>query len=148
MTEPNITRMDYERTHGYWVRIYRTEYDGTKRCYSKYFSDGTNGGKRKALVAARKWRDAQSKKLRPRERGGGTVPVGHGYVRRTEVLRRAEYSHVFVAWLRIEDGRCKSTSRSITVWGKTGAKRECEKWLKEQRKELRGRVRQRPNDED
>jgi hypothetical protein len=48
----NITRMDYARSHGYWVRF---EY--LSHPISKMFSDGRYGGKRKALKAAIKYRN-------------------------------------------------------------------------------------------
>lgn len=132
----NITRLDYERARGWWVRIYRTE-DGQTRCISRGFSDGVHGGKNKALAAARKWRDAKLATVRPVIKGGrrGT-PVGYGYVRRTDVSRRKTVAPVFIAWLKT-DGGPKSTTRSIDVWGVAGAKRECEKWLARERRELR-----------
>lgn len=137
MNERNVTRLDYGRTHAWWVRIYRTD-DGTKRCISRSFSDGAHGGKRKALTAARKWRDAKLAQLRPVIRGGAVdTPIGYGYVRRAELIRRRTLSPVFVAWLKTHAGP-KSTSRSIAVWGVAGAKRECEKWLaRERRKALK-----------
>ena len=49
----NITRMDYVKTHGWWVRIVRR-----KQETSKLFSDRVHGGKGKALKAAQAWRDA------------------------------------------------------------------------------------------
>jgi hypothetical protein len=59
-TEKNkhITRMDYTRTHGYNVRIplpAKTKYDAF------FFSDRVYGGKRKALTAARTFRDRELK---------------------------------------------------------------------------------------
>ena len=47
----NITRIDAS-AHGYWVRVMRRG-----ECFSKLFSDGEYGGKRKALKAARDYRD-------------------------------------------------------------------------------------------
>lgn len=137
MSERNITRLDYDNTHAYQVRIYRTD-DGVKRCISRCFSDVAHGGKRKALAAAKKWRDAQLEKLRPVIKGGqSNTPIGYGYVRRTDVNRRKTLAPVFVAWLKTESGP-KSTTRSIDVWGVAGAKRECEKWLAKARKAIDG----------
>ena len=48
----HITRYEFNRTNGWWVRIYRK---GALK--SKLFSDKSHGGKRKALLAAREWRD-------------------------------------------------------------------------------------------
>ena len=47
-----ITRMDYDRTHGYAVRV-PTD-DGIT---SKFFSDGKHGGKQQALSEAERHRD-------------------------------------------------------------------------------------------
>lgn len=49
-----ITRMDYARTCGWWVRFYA----GTKLLASKLFSDRKYGGDRKALQMAQDWRDS------------------------------------------------------------------------------------------
>lgn len=60
----NITRMDYERTHGWWVRFqFGASQPGQREVLSKHFSDGTHGGKRKALAAAIAWRDETRAKL-------------------------------------------------------------------------------------
>ncbi|GIK74346.1 MAG: hypothetical protein BroJett021_33340 [Chloroflexota bacterium] len=50
-----ITRMDYERTAGWWVRIS----SAGRPIANKLFSDSKFGGKQKALSAAKKWRDRQ-----------------------------------------------------------------------------------------
>ncbi|TWU39244.1 AP2/ERF family transcription factor [Novipirellula artificiosorum] len=55
----NITRIDRESSGGYLVRIMRK---GKKT--SKFFSDSENGGKKKALTAARAFRDGQEKKMK------------------------------------------------------------------------------------
>jgi hypothetical protein len=44
-----ITRMHYERSHGWWVRV--------PRAPSKLFSDGKHGGMRRALQTAIEFRD-------------------------------------------------------------------------------------------
>lgn len=54
----HITRMDYERTCGWWVRFYK----GQTQLDHKLFSDKKWGGKTKALVAAQQWRDANEAK--------------------------------------------------------------------------------------
>lgn len=53
-----ITRIDHKNTHGWNVRIVK---DG--ETHSKLFSDGVYGGKRKALEAARAYRDKLHQKL-------------------------------------------------------------------------------------
>ena len=72
----HITRLDYQKTHGWWVRIKR--YPET---YSKLFSDGVWNGKDKALEAAIKWRDEKLKELplrteRPNELNSKGIETG------------------------------------------------------------------------
>jgi hypothetical protein len=132
--EPNITRMDYGRTHGWWVRFQRGT--GKERVvYSKQFSDGVCGGKRAALKKAIAWRN-RTARLVPGNARRLHVMAGYGYVKRQELWRRAEYHPVWLAWLRVKGGRCLQTSRSVRLWGERGAKRGCEQWLKEQRSRL------------
>ena len=52
MSHKHITRLDHQKTHGWWVRIRRK----SNPC-SKLFSDGVYGCKEKALEAALLWRD-------------------------------------------------------------------------------------------
>ena len=52
MSLKHITRLDHQKTHGWWVRIRRK----SNPC-SKLFSDGVYGCKQKALEAAIQWRD-------------------------------------------------------------------------------------------
>jgi hypothetical protein len=60
----NITRMDYERTHGYWVRFqFGASLPGQREVIQKLFADLAHGGKRKALAAAIAWRDETRAKL-------------------------------------------------------------------------------------
>jgi hypothetical protein len=56
----NITRFDYAKTHGWWVRMRRG-----KRVVSHFFSDGVHGGKNKARGKAVKFRDETLRKLGP-----------------------------------------------------------------------------------
>lgn len=64
------------RTFGWFVRIgFRTKRDGTYAPrHTKFFGDASHGGPRKALRAARAWRDeriaAKAKKARAAKRGG------------------------------------------------------------------------------
>lgn len=133
-SEPNITRCDYGRTHGWWVRIYRTDGEGDKNCMSQMFSDAVHGGKRKALLKVRAWRDEMQAILPAKKEAGVRKPIGYGYVKRVEIKRRVGFAPVFVAWVKTATGP-RSTSRSIAEWGVAGAKRECEKWLREARKQ-------------
>lgn len=140
-SEPNITRMDYARTHGWWVRFQRTQ-GGKMVCYSKFFSDGRNGGERFALRAARAWRASKAPTVPvPTRRNGPIVaPPGHGYVRRC-LPRGDERNPVWSAWLRVEDRRCRRKSYSVAKWGERGAKRLADRWLARERRELGRRLR-------
>jgi hypothetical protein len=64
-----ISRIDQPttRTFGWFVRVgFRAQGDGTYAPkHSKFFGDASHGGPRKALLAARKWRDQQ---LQPKRR--------------------------------------------------------------------------------
>jgi len=56
-----ISRIDSGSTHCYYVRAGY----GFKEATNKTFSDSLYGGKRKALEAAKKWRDKEVKRLKP-----------------------------------------------------------------------------------
>lgn len=66
-SEPQITRVRYARTRGWWVRFQRTV-RGKRRVFSKLFSDGPHGGARLALAAARQWRDQTWRQIPPPKR--------------------------------------------------------------------------------
>ncbi len=57
------------RTFGWFVRVgFRAQDDGTySPRHSKYFGDATHGGPRKALTAARDWRDTKVRRKRTRK---------------------------------------------------------------------------------
>lgn len=132
--EKNITRFDYAKTHGWWVRFQRSTDSGAKRVTSKMFSDAVHGGKRKALRAAIAWRDLTASTLRPARR---RTTRSAGYVKRVELARRAGVSPVYLAWIRLPDGRAASTSFSIAKWGVREAKRRCEAYLARKRRQAR-----------
>jgi hypothetical protein len=54
----NVTRMDYPKAHGYFVRV---TWKGVQR--AKLFSDGVYGDRFAALAAALDWRDQMTKEL-------------------------------------------------------------------------------------
>jgi hypothetical protein len=127
-SERNITRHE----HAWQVRVTRGSGD-KKRVHSKVFSDGALGGKRKALAQARAFRDSLLAELPRLDR---RAPAGWGYVRRTEKRQRVNTTAVWVAWIRGADGKARSTSFSIAVWGERGAKARAKKWLAERRSEI------------
>jgi hypothetical protein len=130
--EKNITRFDYGKTHGWWVRFQRSTDAGIKRVVSKMFSDAVHGGKTKALKAAVAWRNQTAATIRPARR---RTPRASGYVKRVELTRRVGVSPVYLAWIRMPDGRAASTSFSIEKWGERGAKRRCQLYLARKRRE-------------
>ena len=71
-----ISRIDSGNTFGYFVRGYRNT-----KVFSKFFSDARNGGKRKALQAAKAFRDdlhaelEQEAKQPPAQAGQGSRPT-------------------------------------------------------------------------
>ncbi len=132
---PNITRMDYARTHGWWVRIYRNCDAKQKNCTSQMFSDSVYGGKRKALARAIAWRDEMLALLPPKKRSGAARPPGYGYVVSYEGSRR------WTAWLRTEGRGAKSTRYSIDKWGDDGAYEKAAAWLKREQRFVRERLR-------
>lgn len=133
----NITRFDYERTRGWWVRFSRKDNFGVKRVTSKLFSDATYGTTAKALKAAKAWRDRMKGKV-PARRPSTARPtsVGYGYVYRGVVQRRGSESDVWIAWMKLADGRVAQTSASIEKWGDSEAKRRCVAWIAEHRQAL------------
>jgi hypothetical protein len=132
--EKNITRFDYGNTHGWWVRFQRST-AGRHRVVSKMFSDAVHGGKRKALRAAVAWRDQTLAALSASDSGAARRAVERGYVKRTELARRVGTWPVYIAWIRMPDGRAASTSFSIARWGEREAKRRCELYLARKRRE-------------
>ena len=132
---PNITRMDYGRTRGWWVRIYRNCDAKQKNCMSQMFSDGVHGGKRRALARAMAWRDQMLELLPPKQQSGALRPPGYGYVVRYQGSNR------WTAWLRTEGRGCKSTRYSIDKWGDDGAYDKALAWLKREQRSVRARLR-------
>jgi len=132
--EKNITRFDYGKTHGWWVRFQRSTESGTKRVVSKMFSDAVHGGKRKALRAAVEWRDQTAATIKPARRRTTRVS---GYVKRVEITRRVGVSPVYLAWIRMPNGQAASTSFSIEKWGAQEAKRRCQLYLARKRREAK-----------
>ena len=148
-SESHITRLDYERCRGWMVRIQRTLKKGVT-LFSKFFGDASYGSPRKALKAARIWRDDTLVKVPPPKgrHTGQVVPPGYGYVRKT-VIRYTDGHGVchsyraWVGWLRIEDRKCLTTKWSIDKWGNQKARRFVDEWLEASRRDLRKRMRRR-----
>lgn len=124
----NITRMDHEKVRGYWVRVVK---DG--QLYQKLFSDGQFGGKRKAMEAARAYRDEIRQELfgenatSPRRvftscKRNTSGMVGVHYVEKT---RGGSITRAYVAsWCPVKGGPQKHKYFSVNRLGKREAFRQ------------------------
>jgi hypothetical protein len=131
----NITRMDHEKVRGYWVRVVK---DG--KLYQKLFSDGQYGGKRKAMDAARVYRDEVRQMLfgdtaeSPRRvftscRRNTSGMVGVHYV---EKQRSGSVTRAFVAsWCPHKGGPQRHKYFSVNRLGKREAFRQACAWRQE-----------------
>jgi hypothetical protein len=123
-----ITRLDYKRSGGWWVRLY----EGT-RCHSKLFSDGNHGGLVSARIAAKAWRDktlrAINKRGRVRGKPGRVPSLEHprnvsgvaGVQLNNKKDRRTECQCVVWTAIWFADGRRRSKSFSVRRYGYRGA---------------------------
>jgi hypothetical protein len=110
-----ITRMDYAKTHGWWVRVGAT----TPTPMSKLFSDGKCGGKRKALDAARRFRNAAEKKVfRGVPRGSARWPAFHARDKRSKT------GTVGVSYFRYQRSRTSKKDPARKYWSEG----YCAKW--------------------
>ncbi len=129
----NIHRTDDDnsRTHAWLVQVQRHN-----QIAMKMFSDGVWGGKRKALAAARAWRDeltqplteqAHALWLRNRLRSNnrsGLVGVAR-YERTVDANSRKNSGAAF--WLGFwidEHGASRKRKFSVKLWGERGAKQK------------------------
>lgn len=123
----NIVRMDYKRSHGWWVRF---EYRAHP--ISKMFSDSRYGGRRAAREAAIKYRDAALILLPERDRrhqapGNGRIwRETRSYVLASGERRTYE---AWTGWCRVAPNRSASSNASIDKWGVRRAKAMVEAWL-------------------
>ncbi len=116
MSIKHITRLDYQKTHGWWVRIRRK----SNPC-SKLFSDGIYGGRDKALEAATIWRDeklslAPKQTSRTTESSSKTIKTGvPGLCVSFVEGATNNLAHLQVSVQR--HGKRTSTRYSISKWG-------------------------------
>jgi hypothetical protein len=116
MSLKHITRLDYQKTHGWWVRIRRK----SNPC-SKLFSDGVYGGRDKALETAIAWRDekladAPKQTFRTSESSSKTVKTGvPGLCVSFVDGAQGSLAHLQVSVQR--HGKRTSTRYSISKWG-------------------------------
>jgi hypothetical protein len=106
----NITRFDYGRTRGWWVRIRRRG----KR-YAAFFSDAPSGGTRKALDLAIRQRNAWLDKL-PELEPKSSRPCACGCGRRVKHRHPSGRLARFVPGHRaVAHKRSKKASRKKTA---------------------------------
>jgi len=124
----NITRLERQSTGGFLVRITRKG-----KMTSEYFQDSEHGGKRKALDAARKYRDSLEAKLKaytPKElskkvRSNNTSGVvGVRYVEESDPRwpSKPTYGYYVAQWSP-EKGVRKTKRFSIEKYGEDEAYR-------------------------
>ncbi|MDI3467923.1 MAG: hypothetical protein OJF50_006744 [Nitrospira sp.] len=122
-----IYRVDHEpsRTHSWFVTVQRRN-----RIYHRHFSDGLHSSKRKALQAAKAYRDSLIKQYQPLTRKEFCVirkknnRSGVSGVTRHEAPGRTPTSPRQIFWLAqwpIGGGRAKKRKFSISKYGERGA---------------------------
>lgn len=144
----HITRLDYSKTHAWWVRFQRGP-SAERTTVSKMFSDGKWGGKNKALRAALSWRDAHEPLHPPLphgNRGSGRKPQPAGYCSviaydRTQPRagRRVSVTPVLLAKFKTKQGRFATLQLSVEKWGEATARRKIALWLREHRRKLKAK---------
>ncbi|MCI0416354.1 AP2 domain-containing protein [bacterium] len=128
----SISRVDHEKKHayGWFVRVaYRS------KMYQKFFSDLAEGGKRKALKAAIKWRDKTERKLgKPRTERKVAMPSSRntsgvvGIRETTKAMTRdgRKKGPVYEVWWFPKPGEIRKTSVSIYKYGQREAFRRAQ----------------------
>lgn len=117
-----ITRVDYDRAAGWWVRFKQR----TPQATTKLFSDATHGGKNKALAAALEFRDSLLRKYPKTHYGQKPVPK--------LVLRwRTQGPWQYQEWRAEFQSQGQRLVRTFSVnrYGITGAEKRAKAWLKE-----------------
>jgi hypothetical protein len=146
----HITRLDYARTHAWWVRFQRGP-TGARTTYSKMFSDKRCGGKLKARRAAIRWRDENAPRFPKQHKpGSGRKPQPAGYSSLTRFVRSyrlVDNSTSQHRMLQVRFKMTKTTFRtrliSIDKWGNDGAEGLALQWLQARKRELKKRQQRR-----
>lgn len=127
----NIVRVDNERTrtHAWRVQIQRQN----KMIY-KYFSDGAFGGKKRALLAAKKylsallsdranvdWKMWQRMQMRPTNTSGVTG-IGRYSTKKVQADGQVKIHYSWQAFWKDADGRRRARSFSVNVYGEDRAR--------------------------
>ncbi len=132
--------MDHEKVKGYWVRVVK---EG--RLHQRLFSDGQYGGSRKALAAARAYRDALRQRLFGKHAESGrrvcttfannsSGVVGVHYV---EKHRGNSVSKAYVAsWCPVKGGPQRHKYFSVKKLGKREAFRQAKEFRRARVEEI------------
>jgi hypothetical protein len=131
----NITRMEYEGPHGWWVRF---KYDN--KSFSKFFNDKKYGGKEFAFLSAYAW----MKNTKEKEGIPNTPYLVGGGARSNTGVRGVSYSassnSYFASW-NDANGKPAASSFSVKKYGKKKAfKLACAKREKMEALRLAGYV--------
>ncbi len=122
-----ISRIDSGHTHCYFVRAGY----GIPECTNKTFSDGVYGSRRKALYAAKAWRDKEIKRLAPKLRKYGKQQrrfFGKGvHVAKDNRFDPPKLSYRATYWSKEKERQLTKTF-SINLYGKKQAKLLAEQW--------------------
>lgn len=133
-----ITRCEYERSCGWWVRVERLS--GYRR--SKMFSDSKFGGRQGALESAVRFRDEAEAEAPPKlPKPGRPRRLPRGYIRKAQRCRNVNgarvYYQAWIAYYFTAEGRHLETSYSCLKWGSDEARAKAEAWLRRTRLEAK-----------
>jgi hypothetical protein len=140
----SISRVDHEKKHAYGWFV-RVAYKG--KMHQKFFSDLSQGGKRKALKAAIAWRNKTEKKLgKPRTERKVAMPSSRntsgvvGIRETTKAMTRdgRKKGPVYEVWWFPKPGVIRKTSVSIYKYGQQEAFRRAKALRKAGEKEMYG----------
>ncbi len=118
----NITRMEYKRSHGWWVRF---QYN--RQSYNKFFSDNKFGGESLALLSAIAW----MKNVKAKNKVPDTIMRVDGATRSNTGVQGVSYcsksNSYFASWTDAI-GQASATSFSVNKYGREKAfKLACKK---------------------
>lgn len=118
---------DHSHTHSWYVTIQRRG-----RIYHRHFTDSVYGGKRKALDAAKMYRDSRMAALRPltrpdrcriKKKNNRSGISGVTKIDTWEHIRGRRYHRLYwVAQWPIGNGKAQKKKFSITRYGEQGAR--------------------------
>jgi hypothetical protein len=124
-----VSRVESSRARGWQVRFHK----GRQLEHSKFFSDTTYAGKRKALLAAVSYRDKfLVKNPKFAARTAPLLKMPKPVISNKLVKRRAGWSEVLHVYLKVEPGRngkIVANKWSLQERGKASATRKCNEWL-------------------